>query len=453
MKRAVLVIDIGSTKVCAIIAQIEDNKIDIAGYGLSWSHGIRRGIITNIDMASRSIKKAVDDAKRVSGLNVTTATISISGAYTKSSNSNGIVNIPSNDISIAEINRVMQTALYNANIPNEFEVLHALPFKFKIDEQDFIEDPFGMNASRMEVDVHIVMTQKSNLGNLKKAVHGAGIEIGRAVLSGYASALAVMSPNDKDRGVAVVDMGGQTSNLVIHNGNSIQFNDFLGIGSYHITNDLSLILKTPFKAAEIAKVRKGDLLSNENETIELPTIGQEDKITGVALDDIRHIIFARAEETISLLKQSLENSALMGQINAGVIITGGMVNLVGIRELAQSLMPNIPVRVGKTEDIGGFSDGLSSPEFSTAIGLLRYEAGYHTQYEFDINKKMLHSKEYKPKESLRNVELPQQPVVKQGTLNSSELENNDLFLNLPEHNSSGKKGLFQNFTEWASKIF
>jgi len=453
LKRAVLVIDIGSTKVCAIIAQIEEDKIDIAGYGVSWSHGIRRGIITNIEMASRSIKKAVDDAKRVSGLNVTTATISISGAYTKSSNSNGIVNIPSNDITIAEINRVMQTALYNANIPNEFEVLHALPFKFKIDEQDFIEDPFGMNASRMEVDVHIVMTQKSNLQNLKKAVHGAGIEIGRAVLGGYASALSVMSLSDKDRGVAVIDMGGQTSNMVIHNGNSIQYNDFLGIGSYNITNDLSMVLKTPFKAAEITKLRKGDLLSADEEIIELPTIGQEDTIKGVALDDIRHIIYARAEETLTLLKNLLENSALMGQINAGVIITGGMVNLVGIRELAQSLFPNVPVRIGKPEDIGGFSDGLSSPEFATAIGLLRYEAGYHTQYEFDINKKMLHSKEYKPKESLRNVELPQQPVVKQGTLNTHESNENDLFLNLPDNSNNAQKGIFQNFIEWASKIF
>ncbi len=158
------------------------------------SQGIKKGAITNIKLASQSIKKAIEDAKRVSGLNITTATISISGAYTKSINSTGVVNIPNNSISINEINRVMQTALYNANIPNEFEVLHVLPFKFKIDDQDFIEDPYGMNASRMEVDTHIIMTARSSLENLKKAVNGAGIEIGNVVLSGYASAICSYKP-------------------------------------------------------------------------------------------------------------------------------------------------------------------------------------------------------------------------------------------------------------------
>ncbi len=183
-----LAIDIGSTKICAVIGRKQDDgRVEISGHGVTKSQGIKKGAITNIKLASKSIKKAVDDAKRVSGLNITTATISISGAYTKSINSTGVVNIPNNEISINEINRVMQTALYNANIPNEFEVLHVLPFKFKIDDQDFIEDPYGMNASRMEVDTHIIMTAKSSLENLKKAVNGAGIEIGKVVLSGYAS--------------------------------------------------------------------------------------------------------------------------------------------------------------------------------------------------------------------------------------------------------------------------
>ena len=223
MSDTILAIDIGSTKICAIIAEISDsNEVIIQGHGITKSQGIKKGAITNIELASKAIKKAINDAKRIAGSNINTATVSISNAYAKSLNSTGIVNIPHKDISIKEINRVMQTALYNANVPNEYEVVHVLPYNFRVDDQDFIEDPFGMNASRMEVDVNIIMTQKSNLSNLKKAVRSAGVEINGIVLAGYASAIAVMDEDEKELGVAVIDLGGQTSNLVIHTGNSIQ---------------------------------------------------------------------------------------------------------------------------------------------------------------------------------------------------------------------------------------
>jgi len=164
LSRTVLAVDIGSTKICAIIAEIaNDNSISITGAGTSKAQGLKKGSITNIELASRSIKSAINDAKRVSGSEVKTAIVSISGAYTKSLNSSGIVNIQNKEVSFKEIERVMQTSLYNANIPNEYEVLHALPYNFKVDDQDYIEDPLGMNASRLEVDTHIITTQKSNL--------------------------------------------------------------------------------------------------------------------------------------------------------------------------------------------------------------------------------------------------------------------------------------------------
>ncbi len=170
MSRTVLAIDIGSTKICAIIAEIaDDGSVAITGAGTSKAQGLKKGSITNIELASKSIKTALNDAKRVSGSDVRTAVVSISGAYTKSLNSNGIVNIQNKEISFKEIERVMHTSLYNANIPNEYDVLHALPFNFKVDDQDFIEDPLGMNASRLEVETHIITTQKSNLNNLKKS--------------------------------------------------------------------------------------------------------------------------------------------------------------------------------------------------------------------------------------------------------------------------------------------
>jgi len=162
LKRTVLAIDIGSTKICAIIAEIgDDGSAQIIGAGISKAQGLRKGSITNIELASKSIKNALNDAKRVAGTDLKSAIVSISGAYTKSLNSSGIVNIPDKEITLKEINRVMHTSLYNANIPNEFEVLHALPYNFKVDDQDFIEDPLGMNASRLEVETHIIRRLKA----------------------------------------------------------------------------------------------------------------------------------------------------------------------------------------------------------------------------------------------------------------------------------------------------
>ena len=405
MSDTILAIDIGSTKICAIIAKIEDSKVNIQGHGISKSQGIKKGAITNIELTSKSIKKAITDAKRIAGSNITTATVSISNAYAKSLNSTGIVNIPHKDISIKEINRVMQTALYNANVPTEYEVVHVLPYNFRVDDQDFIEDPFGMNASRMEVDVNIIMTQKSNLSNLKKAVRGAGVEIDGIVLSGYASAIATMDTDEKELGVAVIDLGGQTSNLVIHTGNSIRYNDFLGVGSNHITNDLSMALHTPLQVAEDVKIRHGNLVEMGNEIIELPIIGDEENHNGVSLEIVHSVIFSRVEEALIILAKSLEKSALKEQIGAGLILTGGMTKIKGLRELAQSIFPAMPVRIGKpNNDIEGLFDELKDPAFSTVLGLLLYQAGDHTQYEIDFQQELLHSKEVNA-ESLSDIKI------------------------------------------------
>jgi len=405
LSNTILAIDIGSTKICAIIAEIEDSKVKIQGHGIAKSQGIKKGAITNIEHASKAIKKAIGDAKRIAGSTLTSATVSISNTYAKSLTSTGVVNIPHKDISIKEINRVMQTALYNANVPNEYEVVHVLPYNFRIDDQDFIEDPFGMNASRMEVDVNIIMTQKSNLSNLKKAVRSAGVEIEGIVLSGYASAIATMDEDEKELGVAVIDLGGQTSNLVIHTGNSIRYNDFLGVGSNHITNDLSMALHTPLQIAENVKIRHGNLTETSNEVIELPIIGDEDNCNNVSLEIVHSVIFSRVEEALVILANSLEKSSLKDQIGAGIILTGGMTKLKGIRELAQSIFPAMPVRIGKpNKEIEGLFDELKDPAYSTVLGLLLYKAGWHTQYEIDFQQELLHSKDVQ-EENLHDIKI------------------------------------------------
>ena len=463
MSDTILAIDIGSTKICAIIAEIEDSKVQIQGHGIAKSQGIKKGAITNIELASKAIKKAINDAKRIAGSNITSATVSISNAYAKSLNSTGVVNIPHKDISIKEINRVMQTALYNANVPNEYEVVHVLPYNFRVDDQDFIEDPFGMNASRMEVDVNIIMTQKSNLSNLKKAVRSAGVEIDGIVLSGYASAIAVMDEDEKELGVAVIDLGGQTSNLVIHTGNSIRYNDFLGVGSNHITNDLSMALHTPLQIAENVKIRHGNLVETSNEVIELPIIGDEENRNGVSLEIVHSVIFSRVEEALMILAKSLEKSALKEQIGAGIILTGGMTKLKGIRELAQSIFPAMPVRIAYPSDIEGLFDELKDPAYSTVVGLLLYKAGEHTQYEIDFQQKLLHSKDVY-EENLSDIKIANTvsevkdnkltQEKKQEKRQATQIDNTDsiIFDDLPDIGKENNNPL-KKLANWAKQLF
>jgi len=458
LSETILAIDIGSTKICAIIAEVENSNVEVLGHGISKSQGIKKGVITNIELSSKAIKKAINDAKRISGSNLTYATVSISNAYAKSLNSTGIVNIPHKDISMKEINRVMQTALYNANIPTEYEVIHVLPYNFKVDDQDFIEDPYGMNASRMEVDVNIIMTQKSNLSNLKKAVRSAGVEIESIVLSGYASAIAVMDDDEKELGAAVIDLGGQTSNLVVHTGNSIRYSDFLAVGSNHITNDLSMALHTPLQIAENVKIRHGNLIETSNEIIELPIIGDEENRNGVSLEIVHSVIFARVEEALMILSSSLDKSALKEQLGAGVILTGGMTKLKGLRELAQSIFQSMPVRIATAgKNIDGLFDELKDPAYSTILGLLLYKAGRNTEYEIDFQQQLLHSKELET-EHLHDIKIANtiHEVEEHKKAASHEKispqEDSFSFEDLPdiaEENSNPVKKL----TNWAKQLF
>jgi len=461
----ILAIDIGSTKICALIAEISDTReVTIQGHGISKSQGIKKGVITNIELATKAIKKAINDAKRISDSNITSATVSISNAYAKSLNSTGIVNIPHKDISIKEIKRVMQTALYNANVPNEYEVIHVLPCNFRVDDQEFIEDPYGMNASRMEVDVNIIMTQKSNLSNLKKAVRSAGVEIDGMVLSGYASAIATMDEDEKELGAVVLDLGGQTSNLVIHTGNSIRYNDFLGVGSNHITNDLSMALHTPLQTAEEVKLNHGNLTESTSEIIELPIIGDEENKNSISLEIVHSVILSRVEEALMILSKSLEKSALREQIGAGIILTGGMTKLKGIRELTQAIFFNMPARVGCPKNINGLFEELKDPAFSTVVGLLLYKANGYTEYEIDFQQQLLHSKILQ-EESLENIKIGtsthNEEIEKDTSISSIKKEkvpevvksdNAILFDELPNLGDNTQNS-FKKLANWARQLF
>ncbi|HIP14712.1 MAG TPA: cell division protein FtsA [Sulfurimonas autotrophica] len=454
MSRTILAIDIGSTKICAIIAEIDNNHtISITGAGTTKAQGLKKGSITNIELASRSIKTAVEDAKRVSGSNINTAIVSISGAYTKSLNSNGIVNIQSKEISLDEIKRVMHTSLYNANIPNEYEVLHALPFNFKVDDQDYIEDPLGMNASRLEVETHIITTQKSNLNNLKKAVRGAGVEVENVVLNSYASAIATLNEDERELGAAVIDMGGNTSNIAIHSGNSIRYNEFLGVGSNHVTSDLSMALHTPLNIADKVKLTYGSLLTPSNDLIELPIIGDENSTHEVSLEVVHNVIFARVEETLMILAQFIENSGLKEQIGAGIVLTGGFSKMDGIRDLAIATFGSVPVRLAKPAEMNGLFDSLRDPEYSSAVGLVMFSAQPYTPYEIDVNKRVRHTNEEPT--AINSIDFVSEPVIPVAPSEEQTVSDKNKMVNLEavKEKKSDEAGSFSKFWNWATQLF
>jgi len=452
LSRTVLAIDIGSTKICAIIAEIaDDNSIAITGAGISKAQGLKRGSITNIELASKSIKTAVNDAKRIAGSEVKTAIVSISGAYTKSINASGIVNIQNKEVTFKEIERVMQTSLYNANIPNEYEVLHALPYNFKVDDQDHVEDPMGMNASRLEVDTHIITTQKSNLNNLRKAVRGAGIEVESIVLAGYASSIATLNDDEKELGVALIDMGGNTSNIIIHSGNSIIYNDFLGVGSNHVTSDLSMALHTPLNIADSVKLNYGSLLNPTNDLIELPIIGDENTTHEVSLEVVHNVIYARVEETLMILAQFIENSGLKDKIGAVVVLTGGFSQMEGIRELAVATFGSVPVRLAKPKEMSGLFENLRSPQYSSAIGLVLYAASAYTPYEIDANKRIRHSNEAPIEQT--SVNLTDDLTILTPQMPQDETKEKMVSIITKKEKKSEEAGAISKFWNWANQLF
>ena len=393
MSTKILGIDVGSVQICAVIGQHDETGLKIIGIGTSKTQGIKKGVITNIELASKSIKSALIDAQRVAGTRYEKVVVSISGAYTKSVDSNGVVNVPTYEIGIKEIQRSMSESERRAQIHSDYEKLHILPYNFKVDDQEHIEDPLGMNGSRLEVQTHIIMAQKSSLSNLRKALNLAGVEPDNIVLSSYASAIATLNQDEKDLGVAFIDMGGATCNMIIHSGNSIRYNEFLGIGSSNITNDLSAALHTPILKAEDIKLTYGILLNNADELVEIPPINEDGKVQEVSLDVISNVIYARAEETLMILAKMLEDSGYKNSIAAGVVLTGGMTKLEGIRELAVAVFDNMPVRIARPKEMEGLYEILRDPANSCAIGLCMYGAGYFTPYEIDSEKKMRYKDE------------------------------------------------------------
>ena len=397
MNNTFLTIDIGSSNITAVISKHDsEHNINILGTGIQKSGGINKGLVINIEEASKSIKDAVSIAKRTTTDLIDTTVVSISGSYSKSIRSSGSVNVPNGLITETEINQVMQMALYNATIVPEYEVVHVVPIFFKVDDSVEVDNPLNMNGSRLEVSVYIVTAKRTALTNIKSALKSSGIDVVKFVLDSYASALAVLDDQQKKFGAVVINLGATTTEFVYFKGNSIIFNGFIPVGSNHITNDLSVMLHTPPSAAERIKLEYGSLLRNyspHNELgvtkVKIPRIGDEESISEVALDYIQTIIHARVEEVLILVKNKLKKSGHLDNTGSGIVITGGMSCLDGIKKLAEKIYEGIPISVSNPKNIKNGFMSFDEANMSTTVGLLIYGLGSNKSYQLDSSKKLL----------------------------------------------------------------
>lgn len=417
MNNTLLAIDIGSSSITAVIAKHDlESNINILGTGLQKSEGVNKGIIINIEEASKAIKDAINIAKRSTTEVIETSVVSISGSYTKSIRSSGSVNVPNGLITETEINQVMQMALYNATIVPEYEVVHVVPIFFKVDDSVDVDNPLNMNGSRLEVSVYIVTAKRTALTNIKSALKISGVDITRFVLDGYASAISVLDEQQKKFGATVINIGATTTEFVSYKGSSLIFNGFIPVGSNHITNDLSVMLHTPPAAAEKIKTEYGSLTKNYSASndlgvtkVKIPRIGDEETHSEVALDYIQTIIHARIEEILVLVKNKLKKSGILDNAGSGIVITGGMSNLEGVKALSEKIFDGIPIAVSNPKNIENGYMSFDDSKMSTIVGLLVYSLGINRNYELDSSKKLM-----KPVKK-------QQAIVEEKTINNNSM--------------------------------
>ncbi len=394
MNKTLLAIDIGSSYITAVIAKNNlDYKINILGTGSSKSDGINKGVISNIEDASNSIKEAVSIAQKNTTEPIESTVVSITGAYTKCIRSSGSVNIPNGLITENEINQVLQMALYNATIIPEYDVIHVIPIFFKIDDSADVENPLNMNGSRLEVSVFVVTAKKTALTNIKSAMKMANLSVSNFVLDPYASAISVLDEQQRNFGATVINIGATTTQYVCYKGSSLIYNGFLPVGSNHITNDLSVMLHTPPVAAEKIKTEYGNLLRSleeiQNKKIRTPRIGDEKTFSEVSLEHVQTIIHARVEEILTLIKSNLKKSGIYETLGTGLVITGGMSKLEGIQELATLIFDNLPVKVSNPINIKNGYMSFEDSKMSTIVGLLLYSLDPNRNFELDSNKALI----------------------------------------------------------------
>lgn len=375
-------LDIGTTKICAIVGNLTEEGIDIVGIGTSPSRGLRKGVVINIESTVASIRKAVEEAELMAGCEIKSVYAGIAGGHIKGFNSQGVIAIKNREVCSDDVKRVIDAAKAIA-IPMDREVIHILPQEFIIDDQDGIREPLGMSGVRLEAKVHIVTGAVASAQNIIKSCNRAGLDVADIVLEQLASSEAVLSADEKELGVALVDVGGGTTDIAIFVDGAIKHTSVLSLGGNHLTNDIAVGLRTPMAEAEKIKQKYGCCMASlvgKDETIEVPSVGgRKPRILSRQL--LAEILEPRVEEIFTLVNREIVKSGLEDMIASGVVITGGSTILEGMPELAEQVF-NLPVRRGLPQRIGGLVDVVNSPAYATGVGLVVYGSKNVGVHEF-----------------------------------------------------------------------
>lgn len=370
-------LDIGTTKICAIIAeQMEDGTLDIIGIGTTPSKGLRKGVVINIDVTVDSIKRALEEAELMAGVDVHSAFVGIAGGHIKGINSRGVIAVSgkSREITPKDVDRVIDAAKAVA-LPVDREVIHVLPQEFIVDGQDGIKEPLGMTGVRLEAEVHIVTGAVTSAQNIIKCCNRAGLEVQDIVLQQLASSLSTLTVDEKDLGVVLVDIGGGTSDIAVFVDGGIWHTAVLAVGGDHVSNDISIGLRTPVHEAEEIKKKYGCAVSTLieiDENFEVGGMGGRRPRT-LSRHMVCEIIRPRLEEIISLVDREVRRAGFGEAAAAGMVVTGGSSILPGVPELAEEIL-NVPVRRGVPSGVAGLVDVVASPIYATAVGLVQYGA-------------------------------------------------------------------------------
>jgi cell division protein FtsA len=367
-------LDIGTTKVaCVIVRKNSDNTLDILGAGKSKSSGIRKGVVINIDSTVNSIREAVSAAEKIAGVEVKSVCAGIAGGHIKSFNSRGIIAVKNREVTQKDIERVIESASA-VDIPLGSEVLHVIPQQYILDGQSEIKYPIGMNGIRLEVDVHIVTGAVSSAKNILKSCEKAGISVDDIVLEQLASSEAILSEDEKEIGVCLIDGGGGTTDMAVFKKGAVCHTAVLQLGGNNFTRDLSIGLNTPESEAEKLKIKYGSvwLPDTIEDTVDVPSVGGRPP-RKVSRPVLTQILQARCEELFQMFLGELQKKQLIEFLGAGIVVTGGISNLEGIEQLAQSIF-EMPVRVGKPHNIFGLTDLVDDPIYATGVGLAIYAA-------------------------------------------------------------------------------
>jgi cell division protein FtsA len=396
-------LDIGTTKIATVVARLDEHNIlNIVGVGTHPSDGLRRGVVINIDKTVVSIKKSIEQAELMAGYKINSVFAGIAGDHIRSINSKGVIAVGGKDkvISQSDVDRVVDAAKAIA-LPMDREIVHILTQEFIVDDQDGIKNPIGMAGTRLECEVHIVTASSASIQNIVNCAQKSGYEVDEIVLEPYASSLAVLDNDELDLGVAIMDIGGGTTDLAIFFDGSIRFTSVIGLGGQHVTADLSHGLRTPMEQAEDVKKKYGFAMQSmieEDEIIRVPGIhGRAPR--EISRGVLCAIIQPRMEEIFSLSLNELERSGMYDSLGAGIVLTGGASLLPGSVELAEKIL-GLPVKVGLPIVRGGLAETVNSPMFATGVGLIQYalsrtsENKGHSKEESSFERMFQRIKEY-----------------------------------------------------------